>query len=905
MDITLLKNFNNYFNRKIIKFDNYTDYTGSYIYKALTGLDFNPNDGVNTEQIFNWSESWTPDYILVTEQVESEGVTSTHILSRWFVMEWQRVRGKQYKATLHRDVISDNYNDLLNAPLFVEKGMVGTTDPMIFNRENMSFNQIKKSEVELKDASNVPWVVGYIASNASKEDLYTKEVTLSSSGTYSGTYSSSSIRGLGECYVMQGNYRFDAGTSSFTVTYSDSNHTISYSINLPGAASSKATIYLNYKVKTEVQAVEKQVIEGAIPSTDLPWDFHPDATSVANISKISIMPRIFNKTNGSTNYSVFLNTDLYYNSNMNVFRNRTASDVMVPPILIDTTSDQTNLSLMYTTGGGSWTDYGLSDTLLRAAAGFKFDMQYNTAKSILNNQGVDISANSSVDITYYNNKIISHNGRYYKITVGAYQEEDYSDNITSSSLYLNEYLTCCQNFVHTASALSAPQCDIKFHNVTSTTSCKFYVREYPITVEEVVSDRVISLEIPQDGDRTHLKDAPYDMFCIPYGSVTLHDNIQTSAEAALQIAFEIAKDLGTSKVYDLQLLPFCPCPQYIVSQGVIDETRGTEGSDYAYIVNGNDVVSVVIFCPTSSGTFNIEKEIEMPDDYSEDSSINLKVVNECDMYRLVSPNFNGQFEFNLAMNDGSIDYFNVDYTYKPYSPYIHINPNFKGLYGQDFNDARGLICGGDFSLPIISDAWTNYQIQNKNYQNIFDRQIQNLDVQQNVGKLQDNLNMITAPLTGAAGGAIAGGKVGGPYGAIAGAVVGMGAGIAGSILDANLNQELRNEQRSYSIDMYNYQLGNIKALPYSLSKTSAFTYNNKIFPILEYYSCTDAEKEALIDKLTYNGMTVMKIGKLIDYVGDSENYKFIKGQLIRCDGISDDNHMLYSCYEELNKGVYI
>lgn len=51
----------------------------------------------------------------------------------------------------------------------------------------------------------------------------------------------------------------------------------------------------------------------------------------------------------------------------------------------------------------------------------------------------------------------------------------------------------------------------------------------------------------------------------------------------------------------------------------------------------------------------------------------------------MSPNFNGQFEFSLAKNKQDITSFNVDYTYKPYAPYIHVNPIFNpdGLYGKD------------------------------------------------------------------------------------------------------------------------------------------------------------------------------------------------------------------------------
>jgi len=107
--------------------------------------------------------------------------------------------------------------------------------------------------------------------------------------------------------------------------------------------------------------------------------------------------------------------------------------------------------------------------------------------------------------------------------------------------------------------------------------------------------------------------------------------------------------------------------------------------------------------------------------------MNLKLSNETEFIRLCSPNYNGLFEMSLAKNEG-INYVNVDYTYKPQSPYIRLQPDFKGLYGSDrFRDVRGLICGGNFSVGYIQDAWINYEIQNKNYNQIFNREILNLD----------------------------------------------------------------------------------------------------------------------------------------------------------------------------------
>ena len=88
-----------------------------------------------------------------------------------------------------------------------------------------------------------------------------------------------------------------------------------------------------------------------------------------------------------------------------------------------------------------------------------------------------------------------------------------------------------------------------------------------------------------------------------------------------------------------------------------------------------------------------------------DTALNRKLANECDLLRLVSQNYSAIFEFSPAKS-GGVDGFLADCTYKPWSPYIHIMPKLKGLYGDNFvsiDDARGLICGGDMSLPQLSN----------------------------------------------------------------------------------------------------------------------------------------------------------------------------------------------------------
>lgn len=111
---------------------------------------------------------------------------------------------------------------------------------------------------------------------------------------------------------------------------------------------------------------------------------------------------------------------------------------------------------------------------------------------------------------------------------------------------------------------------------------------------------------------------------------------------------------------------------------------------------------------------------------------------------------------------------------------------------------------------------------------MFDRQIKNMDVQNDVNRQGALAQTILAPITGGAAGAAAGAKIGGVYGAIAGAVGGaIGGGVTGALDYAN-TIKMMEENRQYAIDMYGYNLQNIQAIPTSLTKTSALTYNTRV-----------------------------------------------------------------------------
>lgn len=173
----LLLHYNNYFNRIVKKLDTIAAYKSADASNAeCDAINFVPGDGINTSLVLGYGANpgTTFDYganydYLVVEDVADD--TEEHIItrtinSRWFILEAHRTRDKQYEIILRRDVIADNYQNVLNAPTYIEKATItDENDPLIFNSEGLLVNQIKDTETPLKDETQCGWVVGYIPSD--------------------------------------------------------------------------------------------------------------------------------------------------------------------------------------------------------------------------------------------------------------------------------------------------------------------------------------------------------------------------------------------------------------------------------------------------------------------------------------------------------------------------------------------------------------------------------------------------------------------------------------------------------------------------------------------------------------------------------------------------------------------
>ena len=170
-NIYLLENFNNYYNRRIIRYETIKEYethqtNNNKGYIQFTA-NFIPNDGVSTEHIVNAQQldiDWNPDYLILV----SAGI----IVQRWFVIDSVRTTMGQYRLSLKRDTVADYFNEAISAPCFIEKATIPYNNPLIYNKENFSVNQIKTSEHFLKDPTESAWIVGYLSNNFKTEDVF-------------------------------------------------------------------------------------------------------------------------------------------------------------------------------------------------------------------------------------------------------------------------------------------------------------------------------------------------------------------------------------------------------------------------------------------------------------------------------------------------------------------------------------------------------------------------------------------------------------------------------------------------------------------------------------------------------------------------------------------------------------
>lgn len=951
MNLLVLKGFNNYFNRIIKRYTTLADYIShSESHYDFANINFNPNDGVTTTQILGsenqkdaggpdlvplaWEKDGNPDYIIAYE-TEQVGIATVQVIrSRWFIIESVRTRNGQYSLKLKRDSIADHLDTLVTAPAFIKKGTVSDDNPLVVNSEGVTVNQIKSGETLLKDKTGSAWIVGYLSKDFVDKSDPDNPISVQ---VPDGDYESITIEDLSdELDVSAGvleqilvtdpdnQVRFvndyveivawlnvpDNSNLEQKITAKSTNDLVSFSSGSQSQPPSdyNKTVAVWKPSSAFTNPFTFNAALGAIKPVYNNWLAAVNShrtTLKSNWSTYTGHPylskKVYNKLvdlqkNGTLIYKAGLYYQIEIGSSSVVPTGETYSvgqdNPVMSSIISDTISTWNNssswLTLEARNSGQVFINYNeltaniyltnkLSNVNVPTAS-----VNISTSRNGVLNQPFDMFAMP------FNDTLVVNGNDEYEVT------GDYAQKLaialmateTKGQIYDLQLLPYCPipEIAETDSINITGKSENYDYNwidytgpmeVVDTADIAAILNEYSPGDYEAIATYQSTV------DDTDLVDWGWDA----------HANT-TNPEALEE--FELWKDYASKRKTVVGGKSKFEVYGQVQDEQVFEAADVTVTIWFKYNTTGTVHRSIIVYPKRNSFSVALDYNLTLKE--------SMKIDSQTDLYRLVSPNYQGSFDFNVAKNGGAVNGFIADCTYKPYTPYIKVAPNFSWLYGSNYGDCRGLICGGDFSIGFYSDIWQEYQLQNKNYQNIFNREIQNLDVNQSIQRTQQyvsgGLNIVRDTIAGGVGGGLA---TGSPYGAIAGAAIGGAGSAIGYGVDMNLMERSLQEQRQFSIDKFKMQLENIQALPYTLTKVGAFNINSKVFPFLEYYTCSEQEKEALKLKIQYEGMTVGVVDILGNYMGGG----YVQADLIRNESIIEDSHLLDDIYIELTKGVYM
>lgn len=429
---------------------------------------------------------------------------------------------------------------------------------------------------------------------------------------------------------------------------------------------------------------------------------------------------------------------------------------------------------------------------------------------------------------------------------------------------------------------------------------------------------------------------------IPYGQGVTITNGSTNWEIDEQSIKSLATTgftSGGSSIYDMQILPYCPV-------GVMNSLNNGRAPNNSIPINTlPDQATLVPLTVTGSGSIlyygiantqssmDYRYNIDITDFFTE----NIKMDSITKSLRLVSHNHKSVFEFNPVLDaPRNILPLSISYTIRPYNTVFRICPIFavEGLYGGSYRDSRGLIFEGGTSLPQVTDAWIQYKLQNSTYESVFDRDMKNLEVNNEGAKLQENLDYTTAwqnaqtsiraaeqkvqlglgmGLLSAGVGAATGNPMalmGGAASLASAANSAIGIGAQREVADRNLqaaresqviNNGLRQESLSYKTDLFQLNNQAIQAQPNTLASSTDYSHINDHKCYLEYYDCTGQEKQLLELKLRLKGMKIGALGYITQFLEGDNSY--FEGTLVFD---ANTNPVIGNAINtELNAGCYI
>lgn len=747
-------------------------------------------------------------------------------ISRWFVTNSFKSRNGQDRLQLRRDLIADFYSDIINySPCLIRKGYVSQNNPLIFQDEGVQYNKIKQDEILIKDESNCSYIIGFIANNTPQQATVSGTVK-----DYNYDYNYASLADFPYKNYVQG-----AGnnhTSSARIIYNNSPSTrIYYSLKYNGRCNTGGG-------RIDMEMIWKST------GIDKPSFYTPTYSNYYS--------GVYWQT-GSTNTNVVLNCEYTGNAPSPAILEQNYLKGRYAPALFNKVSNMT-------------TSY----------AEDCFDTDTGTYNALQQYVGKKIK----IGATVYTVSLASENEQNTTVIYNAYNPtirdafQNIIDHINTNRPSQSEMSEGYYTMGYYNSANRYQPSDLKILGTTI---------QYYLVLTEASSNITTELDAPSS--RTHLDTQPYDMFMLINESNISYkvgtDNYVSNHEVNMNIAQALCQVTGAG-AYDIQIVPFNPMRGTILADG----TLNFYNYDVHAIKNSaNTTIGHYVLCNSSDLKFTLEKnELKFnPTNYKKD--FNLK------QYRLCSPNQETAFDFSPSMN-GGINTWEISCNYRPYASYIKVQPTWGWLYGEaQYNnktDFRGLVYNSSLCVTQLSDAYANYVSNNKNFQQLFDNQINTLTKQQDIqlSAMEETLGFRS--------------YTGMPLSSIM--------RVIGGSKDIDMQRELNNVALNKMRTDFNYQMDNIKSMPHTIKKLTAINEDTRIFPYIEVYSCSPKEEESFDYKIQYTGMTVMTTGKINDYI-QAGIETFVQADLIRLDISRSEetanNQIAVEIAAELEKGLYI
>ena len=858
-NIYLLKH-RNYYERKLKRCETVAEYGNPLA--VFTNINFPYGNGIDVSLTVNYDlNNGQPDYILVEDSDNGE-------FTRWYVLTSTLIRAGQCLLTLHRDVIADNLIEVLNATSYIEKATAAVGSPLIYANENITCNKIAKNQVIAANKNSVNYYYIYLAktdnNNVNKQTI--SRVTTADSKTTNETI----VETTSNQTVNWANQNIVVNTSTpssdkIIGTYSSINEFYK-STGMMTSAGEFKHVYTTAQMSWYHTGSSKRTTQYARQVYKLNGTIKPDYTiSYDTADKSNIYT---GKMHNS--YSSFYATEQEYANEFAEIYNTDKSLIAYIKQYINNYNEN--------------------------------NMYYQTLNLYIKNYvGKYIAVkDSSGNISYYLvNRPIAPNYTDYEY------ENSYPDETSIAGKAILQ------------STFSAVQTIYKKHNIEEQQANVSW-RKTPVLLQVYKSKSAVQCSVSEytNGNITvyfpstrNTTLSGYDIIAIPYVNQygnTLEgnirgNNINYTPDIVKKIVNKFSTTYGSSVILDIQLLPVTPFKSLEDVYGNLYTNQLTQSVNYIWAKSNDDVYRLPIFF-LSDIDYNYSYSIELNQFTDEELNdpVKYKTATITKHWELIADNHAGTYELPIMYNNPS-SYVNVNYNVSlfPYNPYIRIDIDYNNLNGENVSLARGLILSGNYSETQLSNAWTEYQYNNVNYNAIFNNQIAYQQAQNNYNNSNAWLDIGTNIGTSAAG-IVAGAATGGIAGlAATGISLSGAANIGTSIVKQKRLESMQQTAIDYSKDQFALQLGNIQNKANVINKLTSYNVDNTVFPTIVSYDATDVEKTAIENKLKYNGMTIGVIDKFANYLPLDSGY--IKGQIMYID-IQASAEYINVIADEMNKG---